>query len=136
MSNKETSKRKPRIPKKFHDHIMGNQSQKKAVMEQFENVDEIRVYKGNSHKDKEEGDYVSDENCNARNKGMENVGENSMDDNVCNVSPSKPCLDDEINNVDDNSQVSNEQFCPMKENNPVTNEEPIQNNISYAKIVQ
>ncbi|GKA95601.1 hypothetical protein Tco_0817696 [Tanacetum coccineum] len=28
---------------------MGNQSQKKSIMDQFESVDEIRVYKGNSH---------------------------------------------------------------------------------------
>nr|GEX89195.1 hypothetical protein [Tanacetum cinerariifolium] len=136
MSNKRTSKRKPRIPKKFHDHIMGNRSHKKAGMEQFENVDEIRVYKGNSHEDKEECEDDSDENYNAGNEGMENVGENIMDDNVCNVSPSKPCLDDEINNADDNSQVSNDQFCPMNETNPVINEEPIENTKSYANIVQ
>ncbi|GJY69515.1 hypothetical protein Tco_0472497 [Tanacetum coccineum] len=84
---------------------MGNQSHKKAVMEQFRNVDEIRVYKGNSHEDKEECEDDSDENCNAGNEGMENVGENIIDDNVRNVSPSKPCLDDEINNADDNSQI-------------------------------
>nr|GEU61976.1 hypothetical protein [Tanacetum cinerariifolium] len=113
MSNKRTSKRKPRISKKFHDHIMGNQSHKKAGLEQFENVDEIKVY-----------------------RGMDNVGENIMDDNVCNVSPSKPCLDDEINNADYNSQVSNDQFCLMNETNPIINEEPIQNTKSYANIVQ
>ncbi|GKG58330.1 hypothetical protein Tco_0592109, partial [Tanacetum coccineum] len=89
-----------------------------------------------SHKVKEECDDDSDENCNARNMGREKVGENSMDDNVCNVSPSNLCLDDEINNAGDNSQVSNADDSPsMDETNPVTNEIPIQNTMSYAKIV-
>nr|GEV28524.1 hypothetical protein [Tanacetum cinerariifolium] len=34
----------------------------------------VKVYKGNSHKDKEECDYDSNENCNARNEEMEMWG--------------------------------------------------------------
>ncbi|GJS13293.1 RNA-directed DNA polymerase, eukaryota, reverse transcriptase zinc-binding domain protein [Tanacetum coccineum] len=62
---------------------MRNQSQKKSIMDQFESVDEIRVYKGNSHDCDVECDEIRDGEA----LDIEEMGKemkNNMDNNECN----------------------------------------------------
>nr|GEW16163.1 hypothetical protein [Tanacetum cinerariifolium] len=135
-SQNTTSKRKSKIPVKFNNHIMGNQSQKKSFMDQFENVDEIRVYKGNSHDSDVECDEIRDRGSTIDTEEMGKEMENNMDNNECNVSLSDPSKDDEISKCDDRTREDNDNDCFMHEPNSENKDESYHKPKSYANVVQ
>nr|GEW70202.1 hypothetical protein [Tanacetum cinerariifolium] len=105
MSNKKrTSKRNPKVPLKFNDHIMGNQSQRKTIMEQCENIDEIKVFRVNNNDSDDNCDEMRDGGSNARDEVIRDEREHSIDINECNVSPYKLRNDDNIDKYVDNVQ--------------------------------
>nr|GEZ85972.1 leucine-rich repeat protein [Tanacetum cinerariifolium] len=66
VNGKRTSKRNPKVPLKFNDHVTGNQSQRKTRMERCENVYEVRVFRVNNNDSDDNCDEMRDGGSNAR----------------------------------------------------------------------